>query len=493
MNASPSSERPNILLLWTDEQRADTLAAYGNRHGVTPCLDRFAREATVFEHAYCTAPLCTPSRGSVLTGLYPHRHGARMNNGFLNPAVRCLPALLDGYEAGYIGKWHLGDEVFAQQGFSTWISIEDLYYPHFSPGRDRGARSDYHYWLLSRGHAPQPDRNVFPRGFIATLPESESKTRFVADRAIEFLRARRDARRPWFLSVNVLEPHMPFTGPRDGQYDPRDVPLPANALRAPDASCVRRHRLMSALQCRRKPAGCDPSDEASVRQTLARYWGLASQVDHHFGRILDALADSGHAENTIVVFTSDHGDQMGSHALITKGVFYEESVRVPLLIKLPGQRQGVRISAPVSQVDLAATLCDLAAAPAPSTDGISLRPVLEGGPAPDRDVILVWHNRESREDEGLTDALAAIHAPFGALPECRRALFGEMRGLVSPDGWKILFSATGECELYNRVEDPLELRNLAHDPACRARRSDLAARLGRWQRDHEDDAPIALT
>jgi arylsulfatase A-like enzyme len=107
---------PNILLLWTDEQRADTLAAYGNRSGIMPCLDRFAREATVFDHAYCASPVCTPSRGSIMTGVFPHHHGAEMNNVPMRAEARSLAEYLPEYETGYIGKWHLGDEIFGLRG-----------------------------------------------------------------------------------------------------------------------------------------------------------------------------------------------------------------------------------------------------------------------------------------------------------------------------------------------------------------------------------------
>lgn len=484
---------PNILFLWTDEQRADTLSAYGNRFGVTPCLDRFAAEATVFEQAYCTAPVCTPSRGSVMTGQFPLHHGAVTNNVPLHADARCLPALLPEHEAAYIGKWHLGDEIFSQHGFSTWVSTEDMYLPHYGPGRDRAQRSDYHHWLIARGRQPDPRNNVFGRAIVTALPEHLSKPRFQADRAVEFLRARADAKQPWLLSVNTLEPHMPFTGPRDNQYDPRDLPLSPNALIPPDASCLLRTRIKHALQTRKGQAGCHPNDEGSVRETMARYWGLASQVDHYFGRILNALRESGQWDDTLIVFTSDHGDQMGSHALIAKGVFFEESTRVPLLIKTVGQRAGRRVAGPVSQVDLAATLCDLAGAPAPTTDGASLCPALECGVAPERDVLLVWH-RHGGEDNGERistgdDYLASLGTP----EQCDRALRGELRGLVAPDRWKVLFSDAGECELYDLNDDPWELRNRANDPAARARRNDLALRLRRKLAALGDPFPLPKT
>jgi arylsulfatase A-like enzyme len=237
--------------------------------------------------------------------------------------------------------------------------------------------------------------------------------------------------------------------------------------------------------------GCRPNDEESVRRTLARYWGLTSQVDHQFGRVLNALAESGQWDDTMVVFTSDHGDQMGSHELIAKGVFYEESARVPLVIKAAGQRNGGRVAGPVSQIDLAATIADLAGARAVDTDGASLRPAMESGAAPGRDVALIWHAHDGSDSGDQLAGQEKLCEAFGTMERCRQALHGEARGLVSPDGWKLIVSALGECEMYDLTTDPLEMRNRAHDPAVHERRRDLVARMRRWQREYGDPLRIA--
>jgi arylsulfatase A-like enzyme len=148
--------KPNLLFIFTDEQRADTMAAYGNRHIETPHLNRLALESAVFDQAYVTQPVCTPSRSSIMTGLYPHTNGCIENNHALPPDVPCLPEMLaDGdYVTGYHGKWHLGDEIFSQHGFDEWISIDDGYRKYYSPGRDREARSSYHHFLVEQGFRP---------------------------------------------------------------------------------------------------------------------------------------------------------------------------------------------------------------------------------------------------------------------------------------------------------------------------------------------------
>ena len=140
MQARGSGERrPNLLFLWTDEQRHDTMAVYGNRKIHTPNLNKLAAESFVFEKAYVTQPVCTPSRSSVMTGLWPHINGCTANNIPLPEDTPCFHELLDdqSYRTAYMGKWHLGDEIFPQHGFEEWVSMEDGYTSHYRPGRDR--------------------------------------------------------------------------------------------------------------------------------------------------------------------------------------------------------------------------------------------------------------------------------------------------------------------------------------------------------------------
>lgn len=347
--------------------------------------------------------------------------------------------------------------------------------PTYSPGRDPSARCDYHRWLIERGHRPDHPDRAFTRRFVAGLPEAHSKPRFQADRAIEFIR--RHAERPWMLSVNTLEPHMPFTGPRDDQYDPADVPLPANVFEPPAESCLLRTRIVHALQRHHPHADCLRMDKTRLRRTLAHYWGLCSQVDHHFGRILSALAESSQWDDTLIVFTSDHGDQMGSHGLVAKTVMFEESARVPLIVKRPGQRDGRVVDAPVSHVDLAPTVLDAVGAGAAGLDGVSLF----GGPAPARDIVLVWRRDDGADNDNRLEDKDAAWSRLGDRDTLERALRGESRRLVTSDRWKLILSDQGEGELYDLTADPLELNNRAADTAVAARRRDLESRLRAWQ------------
>jgi arylsulfatase A-like enzyme len=217
--------KPNLLFIFTDEQRADTMAAYGNPHIEMPNLNRLASESVVFDQAYVTQPVCTPSRASIMTGLYPHTNGCTENNRALPPDVPCLPEMLtdQDYVTGYHGKWHLGDEIFLQHGFDEWISIDDGYAKYYSPRRDPEARSSYHHFLVQQGLKPANGK-TFNRHEAARMPEEFGKPAFLAQEASRFIRENRD--RPFILYVNFFEPHMPFFGPRDDQYDPDEIPLP---------------------------------------------------------------------------------------------------------------------------------------------------------------------------------------------------------------------------------------------------------------------------
>ncbi len=484
--------QPNLLFLFTDEQRADTMAAYGNPRIQTPNLDRLAAESVLFERAYVTQPVCTPSRATLLTGLYPHTCGCTANNIPLRPETPCLPELLRAgdYATAYYGKWHLGDELFAQHGFEDWRSIEDMYNAHFSAGRDRQKRSDYCHWLLSRGLEPAKGR-TFGRGQAARLPEEFSKPAYLAQEAGRFIRENRD--RPFVLFVNFLEPHMPFFGPRDDQYDPADVLLPENFDALPTEDQPLLARLSRRIVRENGHSGLPLKAEADWRRLIANYWGLCSEVDAHVGEILSALEDCGLADDTIVVYTSDHGDMMGSHHLLAKCLMFEEAVRVPLMVRLPGTG-GRRVSAPVSQVDLVPTLLDLMGQPAAEgLDGYSLRPLVEGTGAPaEEDVFIEWSgtNASSLGQVIGGDELPPYLTDIATLEEARDAATDPVRSVLTPDGWKLNWSRRGDHELYDLSADPGERRNLAAEPSARPRMRDLAARIRRWQERTADSCDL---
>ena len=486
---------PNLPFLFTDEQRYDTMAAYGNRRIQTPNLNRLAEQSVVFDRAYVTQPVCTPSRSSILTGLWPHTNGCVANNIPLPAACPCLPEMLrDDHTTAYHGKWHLGDEIFRQHGFDEWISIEDMYVPYYSAGRDRAARSDYHHFLVENGFEPG-EGNLFRRGVTARYPEAFSKPAFLAREASRFIRENQE--RPFCLFVNFLEPHMPFFGPRDDQHDPAKVTLPANFDSPPAEDQPLKTRAFARGYVERGHSGLPLRTEADWRRMIANYWGLCSLVDTHVGRILETLEDCRLADNTLVVYTSDHGDMMGSHRLLAKCTMFEEAVRVPLLVRLPGQATSRRVRGPVSQIDLVPTLLDLMGQPIPDhLQGRSLRPSVEARTEPEHDVFIEWNGPNS----GIVgESKGSVRVPDAMKDEVseerlRASVTDPVRTVVTQDGWKYNRSTIarpepsrgGEDELYNLTADPGETANLARHPEQAGRIAELRGRIRSWQEETGD-------
>ncbi|MCH7919152.1 MAG: sulfatase-like hydrolase/transferase [Planctomycetes bacterium] len=363
--------RPNILWYCTDQQRFDTIAALGNSHVQTPAIDRLVGAGTSFTHTYCQSPICTPSRSSVMTGLYPSRLGSTRNGNDTFPAM--APPLISkliadsGYHCGMIGKFHLlsagyRPEPRLDDGFSEW------YHSH-APRDDWPAGShDYADWVREGGGDLDAMRQSPDR-----VPSEFHQTRWASDRAIDFIA--RDHGKPWLLNINVYDPHPPFVPPRAyaDRFDAEQMPGP--------------YFKESDLAHQAKLASIDFQGEVGrpedhdAKRVQAHYYAMIAQIDDQFSRIMDALEDSGQADNTVIIFTSDHGEMLGDHGLLQKGCrFYEGLVRVPLIVSWPGHFQQNRQSnGLVELLDLSATLLDIAAVEVPDYhQGRSLLPVLRG-------------------------------------------------------------------------------------------------------------------
>jgi hypothetical protein len=244
--------------------------------------------------------------------------------------------------------------------------VDDTYWPFYSAGRDRVRdRSSHHHWLVEHGvqpWAPDPkltlvscpqwhkvprtdrlpyDQNRFGREQITALPEPLSKPAYLAEEAIAFLRQHQRDR--FVLYVNFFEPHHPLGSPRDGQYRPEEMELAAAHDHVPDETVPLGAAQTHADQSARTFDGTPVSSAADQRRAIAKYWGMCSLVDTYVGRILAKLAELGLEDDTLVFFSADHGEMMGAHGMWGKGVMYEASVRVPMLLRVPGQRRGSRV------------------------------------------------------------------------------------------------------------------------------------------------------
>ena len=476
MGSSKKPRKPNLLFIWTDEQRADTMQVYGNHKIHAPNLNRLASESLVFENAYVSQPVCTPSRSTVMTGLWPHSNSCTENNIPLPENVPCFPEILADpeYRTGYLGKWHLGDEVFRQHGFEEWVSIEDMYRRHFREGRDTDKKSSYWRFLKDLGYEPDTSKGDFSRGFAARLPIEHCKPKFLELKACDFLRRHRDE--PFMLYVNFLEPHMPFYGPLDDEHDPNEVDLPASFDDPLEENEPLRYRLLRERYRRKGHGSHNLETERGWRRLIANYWGLVTQVDLSVGAILKTLEEQGLADTTIVVYTSDHGDMMGAHRLLAKTVMYEESVKVPWLMRIPqmGRTQRV-VKSRVSHIDLVPTLLDLMARPMEDRfPGQSLVPLLNRGAVTEDHLYIEWN------------PAVKLGKPVGGIPgvsaeDAERVHRAHVHTVISPDGWKLCLSEKDKSQLFNLNEDPWETTNLYYSVEHRDTITRLTNKIRAWR------------
>ena len=459
----------NLLFIITDQQRHDTLAVYGNTQIRVPHLNRLASESVVFDSCYCTQPICTPSRSALLTGLWPHTNGEYTNNRVLASNIPVLIQMLpkDKYKTAYFGKWHLGNEIYRQRGFDEYESTEDIYAKYSeadvtNTDRDR-KRSGYYRFLLEHGIKPDASDN-FTRAFENTVPEDLSKPAYLAHMANKFLD--RQDKNPWVMYVSFLDPHTPFTSAFDKMYHANDMTVPASFDQQTSSTELERTKIVrEALE---KSASSETSlvpDDKALRATKARYWGKISLVDTMIGKIMEKLRERGYADDTIIVFTSDHGEMMGDHHLLYKSVMYEEATKVPMLLKIPGMSSATRVPQPVSHIDVVPTLLDLLSEEIPAhLQGTSWAPYLRAGEAiPERSVMIEW---------------SGPPAPFGGGNEDAEPL----RTIRTVDGWKMTITGDGEGELYNLKTDPKEMHNMFYAEESLEHIEKLTSEINLWQR-----------
>ena len=455
------SRPPNILWFCTDQQRFDTIGALNNAYINTPNLDRLVGEGVAFTHAHCQNQICTPSRTSFLTGMYPSSIRACIcGNEEYSGAAPLVTRLLAeaGYVCGLAGKLHiaspwLGPEKRVEDGYSFFR------YSH-SPFSRLDQGNDYMQWLLDQEIDPASVFTRKPPGqdteFASYLPSVKPEihqTTWCTDETIRFIGDNRD--RPWLMSVNVFDPHGPFDPPEEyrRRYDVDDLPGP--------------HFEVNDLEIQTRLEGVDFPNKAmhpdafEAKDKMASYYAMVELIDHNVGRLLDYLDETGEREDTLIIFTSDHGKMLGDHGLISKGCrFYEGLVRVPLIMALPSRfRADMRSDALVGLIDIAPTLLDLAGvAPPPLMQGRSLLPILEGKVEPDshRDFVRCefYHT-----DEGIGTEWKSVGSRANMVRDRRFKL--------------VVYHGQEYGELYDLKEDPWEHVNLWESGAHQSVKSRL--------------------
>ncbi len=492
-------KKKNLLFLFTDQQRRDTMEVYGNTFIHVPNLNELAKDSCVFDRAYVSSPVCTPSRSTIVTGLYPHTNGMIKNNTTLADEFPALAEMVkpSGYFTGYMGKWHLGNEVISQHGFDTWISIEDNYRKHYTKEEYKSCHSSYHEFLRSRGYQPDiKDKDGFERFsrmYSTRIPEKDSKPAFLADEANKFISTYKED--PFVLFVNFLEPHPPYFSCFDDYYKPEEVPLPPAFLHpiSDDKPFKYKVNAENAKNFGRH----EPLDsEIKWRQLIAKYYGSITLVDKYIGIIIQHLKNCGLFDDTIIVFTSDHGDMLGDYGMLAKGCMLESASRVPFLIRIPGlTEKQIKISEPVCNIDIVPTLLDIMEVEKPKTlQGESLYPAILGNESlkeKERAVFMEYLNSRFAKGKVYTNTVTPNLADkYPGWQEILEKLYpDEMpeRCIVSNDLFKLIMIKSGEYELYDLKNDPLEENNLYYKADYAEKVVELRMLFEAWQKSTKDD------
>lgn len=428
--------RYNLLFLMSDQHQRAAAGCYGNREVKTPHIDALAAESVRFTGTYCPSPVCVPSRGSLITGLYAHKHGAKI---LQDPLPADIPTIGHyfqerGYSTAAIGKMHFVDET-QRHGFAHRLNEES-----FRKQMPPDARQRIRELLGDAGGIDGAGLDLGPEYF---------DDNWFADRAVDFLRAHRD--KPFCLWASFLHPHTPFR-PMKRYFDlyrPASLTLP--------------HRPADDLEggfeghlIRAKERGWYQQSDSGARRSLAGYYGNISQMDANLGRVYDTLRELGLDKNTVVVYTSDHGEMASAHRSYTKHNMFEESVAVPLLISVPGGPRGVKHEF-IEQIDLFPTLAELCGlGPVKGLHGRSFNSLMEGRHYTKREFVYseYWFCRTvfTRDDRYV-----------GKPPLL----------MVRTDKYKLNYLSWARCELYDIQKDPGEFQNRIDDPGLQDVRREL--------------------
>jgi arylsulfatase A-like enzyme len=467
-------DRPNFVFINTDQQRYDSLGCYGSEVARTPNIDRLAAEGVRFERCYTAHPVCMPARATWFTGQYPSHHGVWQNGVPLSKQADTLQHRLGraGYHTALIGKIHLDNiwqrrEKHPSYGFDRLIECEG----------DPYCFDDYFRWLDEQGlfdpYMEQFKEEGHRRGYVRDLPEEKHMNNWITGHVEEYLERRAGEERPFFLSVGFFDPHHPFDPcePYASMFDAQDMPMPVFS---------EEEKRGMVPPARRKRYGdesfCTDTSPDAIRGTIAAYHATISHVDAMVGRIMDALKDSGLAENTVVIYTSDHGELLGDHGMLHKGAFfYECSVRVPLIFRFP-DRCGVSGIGQelVSHVDFAPTVAGLAGAAGPKlVQGRTLFDSdLELQGEAERDFVMVeWRDRDVDSDEPYDTARCLIGERYKYV-YLHRQPYGELYDLQEdPNELVNLWDAPGHRDIRERMQQAL-WEHLVESEPC-PRREDL--------------------
>ena len=472
------AKQPNVVVLMSDQQRLDTVSCYGlNEVCRTPHIDALAARGVRFDSAFTPTAICSPARASFYTGLYPHKHGVTANGLCLREGVRGLNHYLDeaGYRCGYAGKWHV-DEQTGPTGYGFY-GKDFLGYSFpggdLLPGLQFGGklRSHNHYadYLKERGFDPPP---TVSHRFVGTNPSNQAQEMFalhegpvescieyfVAEEAMRVLDEVATGEEPFFLWANFWGPHSPSLVPEPyfSMYDPKAIPEHPGYAETFEKKPYRQQLI-------EKLWGLGDYGWEGFQEIAARYFGHCTLIDDMVGRVVAHLEQLGVLDDTIIVYTADHGDCLGAHKLIEKGEFmYDEIYRIPLVIAHPDcEAPGTACDEFVYLHEIMLSSLDAAGLDVPADlDGQSFLPAMEGRPF-----------ANGREE---------VYCVFD-----RHFTVANQR-MVRTRTHQFTFNSGDPGELYDLQRDPYQLDNVYGDPAYEAVRQDLLGRMDRYMEELGD-------
>ncbi len=439
----PTRAKPNILYVFSDQHRAVSLPGEAYNQALAPNLDAFRKQNVSMDACISNYPLCTPHRGILMSGRYPAETGVN-HNGIPLPIDTVSVGEIfrrNGYHTGYIGKWHLGGG--PERGF-------------IPKGPRRFGFEDWHVWDETNNHYgswtfdPDTGEMIKPEGYNATL---------MTDQAVKFLHEQQPADKPWFLILSWNPPHPPFNPPEPDQapYPPETLTNRPNVHVAPPGV---------DLGPRRKPL----NSIENLHKAQRGYYGGITAIDLEFARILKTLDETGHADNTIVIYTSDHGEMMGSHGHMAKQMPHEESCRVPFFVRVPNTKPKSHSSKTLfASIDIYPTLCGLAGISAPSPcRGRDLSAALRG------------EKVSAAEQVFLMNETGKPGTPEEFQPG--------YRGLRTATHTYAVMES-GRWLLYDNVADPYQLKNLIKEPAQAHLIAKFDAEIESWMKMTGDTFP----
>ncbi|HNT34166.1 MAG TPA: sulfatase-like hydrolase/transferase [bacterium] len=472
--------RPNILWICSDQQRWDTLGCYGNPLVASPTLDRLAETGVIFDRAFSQSPVCTPSRTAFLTGRYPRTaRGNRNGADIPDYEVLVTRMLADaGYRCGLSGKLHLSachPSACPEMERRIDDGYTDFHWSHHSMG-GWGLNNEYWRWLDEHGSRYQTPEHPQCKYIMTGMPQELHQTTWCVEKAMDFIMARHRDGQPWLFSVNMFDPHHPFDPPESflNRYLERldEIPLPNYVEEELANKPVYQKVDHEGAYANKGQFAYDEMTEKDHRMVRAAYWAMCDLIDTQVGRLLALLEETGQSDNTVVIFTSDHGEMLGDHGIYLKGPhFYDCAIRIPLILSWKKKFPARHASALVELVDLPQTLLDCVGLPKhPGMQGKSLYPLLCGETGADRhrdDIYCEYYQAmpgHQRPSANLTMVRTAAHK-------------------------LVVDHSHGGGELYDLAADPNETRNLWDNSDLASVKSELLLRMCHRMADTVDPLP----